>query len=65
MQSALEMYTINAAFVMRQETTTGSLKVSKMADFVVIDQDPFKANVDISKSKVVQTVVGGEEVWSF
>lgn len=59
------MYTINAAFVMRQETTTGSLKVGKMADFVVIDQDPFKLNVDIAKTKVLQTVVGGEEVWAF
>ena len=38
------MYTINAAFAMRQETVTGSLKVGKEADLIVVDTDIF--NID-------------------
>lgn len=64
LSTALEMYTINAAFVMRQEGTTGSLEVGKQADLIVIDQDIFHTEAkDIPQTKVLQTIVGGEEVY--
>jgi predicted amidohydrolase YtcJ len=60
------MYTIEAAYVMRQEgiTGTGSLVVGKQADLIVIDQDIFNPIKGIEVTKVLQTVVGGEEVYS-
>jgi len=58
--TAVEMYTINAAYVMRQEDRVGSLEVGKEADFIVIDQDIFNIPVaDIVKTKVLLTAVEG------
>lgn len=64
-KSAIEMYTINAAYAMRQEQSVGSLQVGKDADLVVIDKDildPTNAG-SIYKAKVLQTVLEGEEVF--
>lgn len=49
----IEAYTINGAYVMRQEDKTGSLEVGKYADLVVIDQNLF----DISPSRIDDTQV--------
>ncbi len=62
------MRTINSAFVMRQEDRTGSLKVGKDADFIIIDRDIFdlKAQQDwnsIRLTAVLNTVLEGEEIW--
>ena len=62
------MYTINGAFVMRQEDTTGSLEVGKAADLIVIDRNIFELEAaknfqGIRESVVLQTVVGGEEIF--
>ena len=62
------MYTINGAYVMRQEDKTGSLEVGKEADLVVIDRDIFQLEAaknfqGIKESVVLQTVVGGEEIF--
>ena len=57
------MYTINAAYVMRQENTLGSLEVGKKADLVVIDRDLFKTEA-IEEARILQTVVDGQEVYS-
>ncbi|XP_061169197.1 putative amidohydrolase YtcJ [Saccostrea echinata] len=64
-QSAVEMYTINAAYAMRQEDVVGSLEVGKHADFIVIDTDIMDpSNKDsIYQTKVLQTVLEGEEVY--
>lgn len=35
----VELYTINAAYAMRQEHVVGSLATGKDADFIVIDTD--------------------------
>jgi predicted amidohydrolase YtcJ len=64
-KSAIEMYTINAAYAMRQEDIVGSLQVGKHADLVVIDKDilnPSNAG-SIYKTRVLQTVLDGEEVF--
>ena len=62
------MYTINGAYVMRQEITTGSLEVGKAADLIIIDRNIFdleaaKNYQSIKESVVLQTVVGGEEIY--
>lgn len=56
-KDAVEMYTINAAFAMRQEHVAGSLATGKDADFVVIDTDIIdQNNADvIHKTRVLQT----------
>lgn len=38
LKTALKMYTINGAYVMRQEDRTGSLEVGKDADLIIIDR---------------------------
>ena len=57
------MYTINAAYAMRQEDTVGSLEIGKKADLVVVDRDIFNTK-DLKEAKVLQTVVDGQEVYS-
>lgn len=58
------MYTINAAFAMRQHHLTGSLAIGKAADLIVIDTDIFQQPELIRSAKVLQTVVAGEEIYS-
>jgi predicted amidohydrolase YtcJ len=63
-EEALKCYTINAAYVMRQEDKTGSLEVGKYADLIVMDRDIFTIPVNtISKTKVELTLLGGKEVY--
>jgi predicted amidohydrolase YtcJ len=68
LKSALRMYTLNGAYVMRQEQKTGSLEVGKEADLVVIDRNIFELEAaknfdEIARSVVLQTVVAGEEIF--
>lgn len=61
---AIKAYTINAAYVMRQETKVGSLEAGKFADFVVLDQDIFTiAPTQIKSTKVIRTVFNGKEIF--
>ncbi len=69
LQDAIEMYTINGAYVMRQEDITGSLIVGKKADFIVLNQDIVSLarsgqKSNIPNTKVIQTVLEGVEVHS-
>ena len=64
-KTAIEMYTINAAYVMRQEDKVGSLVPGKEADFVIINQDildPVNAAV-IGDTLVYETVLKGGTVY--
>lgn len=47
-QDVVKAYTINGAYVMRQEDRTGSLQVGKYADLVSLDQDIFTVPVNTS-----------------
>jgi predicted amidohydrolase YtcJ len=52
--------TINGAYASHEETTKGSITPGKLADFVVLADDPH--TIDPSKIKdihIVRTVVGG------
>ena len=62
-QEGLELYTINAARIAFQETDRGSLEVGKLGDFVVLAEDPFKADPGhIKDIPVEMTVIGGDIV---
>ena len=46
MKEAIRSYTINAAYVMRQEDLVVSLEVGKYADMIVLDKDLTKIPVN-------------------
>lgn len=59
-QDVVKAYTINGAYVMRQEDRTGSLEVGKYADLITLDQDIFSVPVtSISNTMVTMTMLGG------
>jgi predicted amidohydrolase YtcJ len=65
LQQALDAYTINAAYALRQERTTGSLEVGKRADFVVLDRDIFAIDVaGLHATRVLATYLDGRRVYS-
>lgn len=65
LKTAIEMYTINGAYAMRQEDIVGSLEVGKEADFVVIDRDIMNIDINlINKIKVKMTVLQGKIIYT-
>ena len=63
--TALDMYTRNAAFVMRLEDKTGTIEVGKRADLIVLDRNLFEIPVtEISEAKVLLTLMDGREVYN-
>lgn len=64
LEDAIKAYTINGAYVMRQEDKTGSLEVGKYADFIIIDRDVFSvATNQIKNAKVQKTYLAGEQIY--
>lgn len=62
-EEALKGITIFAAIANFEEAIKGSLEPGKYADFVILDTDIMTANpVELLKTKVVATFVGGEKV---
>jgi predicted amidohydrolase YtcJ len=62
---ALRFYTINNAKLLFLDDRTGSLEPGKLADFAVLDRDLLTCPVDdIVETKVLQTFVGGKEVYT-
>jgi predicted amidohydrolase YtcJ len=63
-EQAIRLYTINNAYLNREEKERGSLEPGKFADLIVIDQDilhcPLKNIRDV---KVLTTIVGGKLVY--
>ena len=63
--TALDMYTRNAAYVMRLEDKTGTIEVGKRADLIVLDRNLFDIpTTEISEVKVLLTLLDGKEVFS-
>ncbi len=57
---ALRAVTIEAAYSWRREHELGSLEVGKMANFTVVDADPYLVDpMDLDKVGVIGTVFGG------
>jgi predicted amidohydrolase YtcJ len=57
---ALRVCTLHGAYASFEEKLKGSITPGKLADFVILAQDPHKVDPDqIKEIKVVRTVVGG------
>lgn len=60
---ALKVCTIHGAYASFEDSIKGTITEGKLADFVVLGQDPHKADPDkIKDIPVVRTVVGGRTV---
>ena len=58
---AIRINTLNGAYASHEEAIKGSIAPGKLADFVVLAEDPHTVdNTKIKDIKVVRTVVGGE-----
>ncbi|THD52230.1 amidohydrolase [Phenylobacterium sp.] len=61
---ALRVNTLNGAFASHEETTKGSIAPGKLADYVVLADDPHTVDPDrIKDIKIVHTVTGGATVY--
>lgn len=57
-------YTTNAAKALRLDTKVGTIEVGKLADFVVLDHDPYATPADqLMQVAVMHTVFNGEVVY--
>lgn len=60
----MKAYTINAARALKQDDRTGSIEVGKLADLVVLDQDPYTVASDtLMQVAVTNTVFDGQVVF--
>jgi len=63
--TALDMYTRNAAYIMRLEDKTGSVEIGKRADLIVLDRNLFEIPVtEINEARVLLTIMDGKTVYS-
>ena len=64
-RQAIQLYTINNAFLTFEEKEKGSLEPGKLADFIVLDRDLLSCPPDeIRSARVEQTWLGGRVVYS-
>jgi len=65
MAEALKALTINAAYQYGEESRKGSIEVGKIADFVVLSENPMKINPDkIMDLKVLETIKEGKSIYT-
>jgi hypothetical protein len=63
-EAVLRAATIDAAYELHEDDVTGSLRVGKFADLIVLDRNPLKIPAeDIVNVHVLETVVGGRTVY--
>ena len=61
---ALQINTLNGAYNSHEETIKGSISAGKLADFVVLAEDPHTVDPDkIKDIKIYRTVTGGATVY--
>jgi hypothetical protein len=63
-EEAIRINTLNGAYASHEESLKGSISVGKLADFVVLAEDPQTVDpARIKDIKIVRTVTGGETVY--
>jgi len=63
-EQAFRAYTAGGAFASFEETLKGTLEPGKLADFVVLGDDPFRDPTSIKDCRVRETWIGGSRVFS-
>lgn len=64
-EEAIRAYTIDSAWHTFDEDRRGSIEVGKLADMVVLGEDPLRVDPErIREIPVVQTIMGGQVVYS-
>ena len=64
-EEAFKMYTNYAAYASFEERIKGSLTPGRLADMIVLSEDPWKIPPEeIGQISVVMTVLGGRVVYS-
>jgi predicted amidohydrolase YtcJ len=64
MYEAIEIFTINGAKIGFEEDIKGNIEPGKLADFVVLSDDPYRVpKEEIGNLKVDMTIVGGKVVY--
>ena len=62
--SALRALTVDGAYLEFGENNKGSIETGKLADFVVISEDPYRIDPsDLKDLEVLSTVIGGDVVY--
>ena len=63
LETAVTMATLDAAYALGHDDTTGSIEVGKYADFIILDQNIFDIDVtEIDDTKTLLTAVAGRIV---
>jgi predicted amidohydrolase YtcJ len=63
-EQALALYTVNAAYASFEEDVKGAITPGKVADLVILSEDPTTVEPDrIKDIKVEMTLIGGEVLW--
>ncbi len=64
LDAAIRAYTINAAYLMRQEDRVGSIEIGKLADLVILDRNLFDLPLpQIGDAQVVATILEGQVIF--
>ncbi len=64
-EEAIKIFTYGSAYNSFKEKIKGSIEQGKLADFIIVDQNPIKVDPNKLKDiKVLATYVGGKEVFS-
>jgi len=63
-EAAIKAYTWNPAYILGWEKKIGSIENGKLADMVILDNNPFEISAaDISEIKVLKTLLSGEVIF--